>query len=270
MCSGEYEINRKSNPRGQASMSAATQNLALDLLQNALSSRLAYAVLGSVQSLTHEGARTMWRDGQHCAHAPSTSMRGVVEPHTLPECLMFVSPAVVLARKLPCEILVNSAKTVFYLGCGISWDFLADSESSPLKVRCLRSNIILQQMDYSQRQDTQVAVEEAVAYPTSIRNANAELLKRVDMRTAIQRTSHWSPLHEEVHISLSDVVCWKCWKLVVMTSSRGFAMAQVLFLITSTDEPLAMFDTPKDRHVFPWLEVNTRFGVIERKDLTSS
>lgn len=74
----------------QASMSAATQNLALDLLQNALSSRLAYAVLGSVQSLTHEGARTMWRDGQH-AHAPSTSMRGVVESHTLPECLMFVS-----------------------------------------------------------------------------------------------------------------------------------------------------------------------------------
>ncbi|CAJ1442403.1 unnamed protein product [Effrenium voratum] len=47
--------------RFQASMSAATQNLALDLLQNALSSRLAYAVLGSVQSLTHEGARIMWR-----------------------------------------------------------------------------------------------------------------------------------------------------------------------------------------------------------------
>ena len=176
--------------RFQASMSAATQNLALDLLQNGLSSRLAYAVLGSVQSLTHEGARTMWRDGQHCAHAPSTSMRGVVETHTLPECLMFVS------------------------------------------------NVILQQMDYSQRQDTQVAVEEAVAYPTGIRNANAELLKRVDMRSAIQRTHHWSPLHEEV-----------------------------LFLTTSGDgQDLAMFDTPKDRHVFPWLEVNARFGVIQRKD----
>lgn len=76
----------------------------------------------------------------------------------------------------------------------------------PLEVGCLRSNIILQQMDYSQRQDTQVAVEEAVAYPTSIRNANAELLKRVDMRSAIQRTHHWSPLHEEVHV-LSDVRC---------------------------------------------------------------
>lgn len=84
----------------QASMSAATQNLALDLLQNALSSRLAYAVLGSVQSLTHEGARTMWRDGQHCALSPSTSMRGVVEQHTLPECLMFVYPAVSFSQKI--------------------------------------------------------------------------------------------------------------------------------------------------------------------------
>ena len=80
-----------------------------------------------------------------------------------------------------------------------------------------RSNIILQQMDYSQRQDTQVAVEEAVAYPTSIRNANAELLKRVDMRSAIQRTHHWSPLHEEVlgrcmylergHTGLFETMC---------------------------------------------------------------
>lgn len=41
--------------------------------------------------------------------------------------------------------------------------------------------------------------------------------------------------------------------------------AQVLFLITARDDPRAMFDTPKDRHVFPWLEVNTRFGVIQRK-----
>ena len=175
--------------RFQASMSVATQNLALDLLQNAMSSRLAYAVLGSVQSLTHQGARTMWRDGQHCPRAPSTSIRGVVEDHTIPECLMMLS------------------------------------------------NVILEQMDYSQRQDTQVAVEEAVAHPTSIRNANAELLKQVDIRSAIQRTHHWSPLREEV-----------------------------LFLMTAKDDPLGMFDAPKDRHVFPWLEVNARFGIIKRRE----
>ena len=156
---------------------------------------------------------------------------------------------------------------------------------SPLHAR---SNIILQQMDYSQRQDTQVAVEEAVAYPTSIRNANAELLKRVDMRSAIQRTHHWSPLHEEVlgrcmylewsqkgHIWKFETICigyhWitlgfcKPVRKLFRMGRRGLH-GQVLFLTTSGDDPLAMFDTPKDRHVFPWLEVNTRFGVIQRKD----
>lgn len=175
--------------RFQASMSAATQNLALDLLQNALSSRLAFAVLGSVQSLTHEGARKMWRDGQHCHRAPTTSIRGIVEPHTLPECLMMLS------------------------------------------------NVLLQQMDYSKHQDTQVAAEEAVAHPIGISNSNADHLKLVDMQSAPQRTHHWSPLNEEVK-----------------------------FLTTTKDEPLAMFDTPKDRHIFPWLEVNARFGVIDRTD----
>lgn len=70
---------------------------------------------------------------------------------------------------------------------------------------------------------------------------------------------------------MSDVVCWKMLE-ACRHDLEGFWMhlAQVLFLITSTDDPLAMFDTPKDRHVFPWLEVNTRFGVIERKDSTSS
>ncbi|CAE7488727.1 unnamed protein product [Symbiodinium microadriaticum] len=90
--------------RFQASMSAATQNLALDLLQNAMSSRLAYAVLGSVQSLTHQGARTMWRDGQHCPRAPSTSIRGVVEEHTIPDCwgnALFVDMFMHLQPKCP-------------------------------------------------------------------------------------------------------------------------------------------------------------------------
>jgi hypothetical protein len=114
--------------RFQASMSAATQGLALDMLQNLMSSRIAYAVLGSVQSLTHEGARRMWRDGQHCHRAPTTSIRAITEPHTLPECLIMLL------------------------------------------------NVLNQQMDYSKHHDTQVAVEEAVAHPTSIRNANSELL----------------------------------------------------------------------------------------------
>merc|ERR1712083_1192597 len=107
-------------------------------------------MLGSMQSLTHEGARRMWRDGQHCQWAPTTSMVGNVEPHTLPECLQ------------------------------------------------LLANVLKQQMEYSQDHDTQVAVEEAAGHPISMQNTNAERLAQVDMRSAVQRTHHWSPLREEV------------------------------------------------------------------------
>jgi len=97
------------------------------------------------------------------------------------------------------------------------------------------SKVLLAQMEYSKAQDTQVAEEEAVAHPIGVRNANAEMLARTDMRSAVQRTHHWSPLKDEV-----------------------------VFLETERDSKSAVFDSPKDRHIFPWLEVNARFGVIER------
>eukprot|EP00927_Polykrikos_kofoidii_P034331 TRINITY_DN29143_c0_g1_i1.p1 TRINITY_DN29143_c0_g1~~TRINITY_DN29143_c0_g1_i1.p1 ORF type:complete len:1594 (-),score=268.47 TRINITY_DN29143_c0_g1_i1:63-4553(-) len=173
--------------RFQANMSRETQLLALKLVSNGLSSRMSFAFLGSMQSMTHEGARQMWRDGQHCHTAPSTSMIAAVEPHTLPECLQMLS------------------------------------------------KVLYQQMDYSCDHDTQVAVEEAIAHPLGVQNANAELLAKVDFAGAIQRTHHWSPLREEVDM-----------------------------LTTKNDRAAAVFETPKDRHVFPWLEVNARFGFIER------
>merc|ERR1711933_350190 len=97
------------------------------------------------------------------------------------------------------------------------------------------ATVLSQQMEYSQHHDTQVAMEECVAYPIGMQNSNADLLRKVDMASAVQRTHHWSPLNEEVS-----------------------------FVKTEKYEPLAMFDTPKDRHIFPWLEVNARFGVIDR------
>ena len=39
-------------------------------------------------------------------------------------------------------------------------------------------------------------MEDAVAHPVAIRNANAELLHRADIASAVQRTHHWSPLKE--------------------------------------------------------------------------
>ena len=54
---------------------------------------------------------------------------------------------------------------------------------------------------------------------------------------AIQRTHHWSPLSHEVE-----------------------------FVRTQKDIEMASFDCAKDRHVFPWVEVNKRFGFIKFLD----
>jgi hypothetical protein len=50
----------------------------------------------------------------------------------------------------------------------------------------------------------------------------------------IQRKHHWSPLSDEVE-----------------------------FVQTQRDIERALFDCAKDRHVFPWVDVNVRFGLIK-------
>ena len=51
---------------------------------------------------------------------------------------------------------------------------------------------------------------------------------------AIQRTHHWSPLSDEVK-----------------------------FVLTESDEEKGMYLCAKDRHIFPWCDVNARFGFIK-------
>lgn len=51
---------------------------------------------------------------------------------------------------------------------------------------------------------------------------------------AVQKTHHWSPLNEEVK-----------------------------FVSTQKDSEFGIFLCAKDRHVFPWVDVNVRFGFIE-------
>ena len=38
---------------------------------------------------------------------------------------------------------------------------------------------------------------------------------------------------------------------------------EVAFIRTSRDHDLASFDCAKDRHIFPWVDVNARFGFIK-------
>jgi len=95
------------------------------------------------------------------------------------------------------------------------------------------SNMLTKQSG-SALHDSQVHVYDAVGHPMYFRNRNGRLLERCDMGGAVQRTHHWSPLSEEVEI-----------------------------LRTKRDIDQASFDCAKDRHVFPWVDVNVRFGIIK-------
>lgn len=82
--------------------------------------------------------------------------------------------------------------------------------------------------------DSQVHVYDAVGRPVYTKNRNAKLLEYCDMGGSIQRTHHWSPLREEVrHVE------------------------------TQKDEDRGMYLCAKDRHIFPWVDVNCRFGFIK-------
>lgn len=83
--------------------------------------------------------------------------------------------------------------------------------------------------------DSQVPADEAIGQASRVHNAWTEVLARADMGSRIQATHHWSPLTAEVE-----------------------------FLTTDRDRARAAYQGPKDRHVFPWLWVNGRFGRIGR------
>jgi hypothetical protein len=84
-------------------------------------------------------------------------------------------------------------------------------------------------------QDTQVTAEDALGRSTRVLNDVTRLLQRCDMPTACQAIHHWSPLFKETQ-----------------------------FVTTERDRLRACYDSPKDRHVLPWVEVNARFGLIKR------
>lgn len=86
--------------------------------------------------------------------------------------------------------------------------------------------------------DSQVAAEDAVGHATRVRNERTEMFARCEIPSRIQATHHWSPLTKEIEI-----------------------------VTTQRDKERAVYQSPKDRHVFPWIDVNIRFGRIEKKVL---
>ena len=68
---------------------------------------------------------------------------------------------------------------------------------------------------------------------TAVRNVWTRAVAHADSGSRVQAIHHWSPLSHEAE-----------------------------FVTTTRDRLRAVYDGPKDRHVFPWVEVNARFGRI--------
>jgi len=82
-------------------------------------------------------------------------------------------------------------------------------------------------------QDTQVLITDAVGHATRVRNDYTAVLERCDMGSLPQFSHHWSPLTREVEL-----------------------------VTTERDRERAAYQSPKDRLVWPWVQVNARFGRI--------
>ncbi|MBI4700775.1 MAG: hypothetical protein HY744_06365 [Deltaproteobacteria bacterium] len=109
---------------------------------------------------------------------------------------------------------------------------IVERENLPEALELL-SNVLTKQLG-SADHDTQVEVHEAVGHSVLIDNPNARVLERCDMGALVQRCHHWSPLVRETE-----------------------------FVTTERDRRQHIYDLPKDRHVFPWIDVCARFGLIE-------
>lgn len=90
-------------------------------MAQALNSRGVSNALGGADSLTHKQMHRVWRDAQHKQGLPTCVMRGVVEPHTLPESLMMLSN--VLTQQMETSMhdtQVSSAMRV-YVHLSVRW-----------------------------------------------------------------------------------------------------------------------------------------------------
>jgi hypothetical protein len=88
----------------------------------------------------------------------------------------------------------------------------------------------------SELHDTQVSQSDQQGFLVSNENIYSGVLKKMEISGSVQKIHHWSPLKKEV----SD-------------------------LITKKDTENCVFDSPKDRHIFPWIDLNIRFGLIKKK-----
>ncbi|MBN2801417.1 MAG: hypothetical protein JXX28_19910 [Deltaproteobacteria bacterium] len=94
------------------------------------------------------------------------------------------------------------------------------------------SNTLSAQIETT-RHDSQVQVDEAVGYPVTVLNPAANQMRAAHLSARPQATHHWSPLSDTVE-----------------------------FLTTDRDRERYVYEVPKDRQVFPWVEMMGEFGFV--------
>ncbi|MBU1238440.1 hypothetical protein KJ865_01910, partial [Myxococcota bacterium] len=94
------------------------------------------------------------------------------------------------------------------------------------------SNVLTKQIG-THEHDTQVEIHEAVGHFVWVHTPHNGSLKECQIDSLVQSTHHWSPLHKATE-----------------------------FVTTQRDLDLAVYDAPKDRHVFPFVDCLARFGII--------
>jgi len=112
---------------------------------------------------------------------------------------------------------------------------VTDDHITPACLHYIANVLRAQLPEDDKRHDTQVMSCDSVGHSTEYTNENHKMMKLFDFIKFPQRTHHWSPLKKEAE-----------------------------FVTTQYDIDNYCFDWPKDRHVFPWLEVSARFGVIRK------
>mmetsp|Transcript_1265 Transcript_1265/g.3409 ORF Transcript_1265/g.3409 Transcript_1265/m.3409 type:complete len:647 (-) Transcript_1265:102-2042(-) len=146
----------------------------------------------------------------------------------------------------PFHKFIGGAQSMLPDGCKVFW---REAQHLPHVTTCVLRGVLethttpeslemitnlLTKQSGSPLHDSQVHIYDAVGHPVYTKNRNGRVLENCDMGGSVQRTHHWSPLSEEVE-----------------------------FVKTKRDDDRASFDCAKDRHVFPWVDVNARFGIIK-------
>jgi len=94
---------------------------------------------------------------------------------------------------------------------------------------------VLRELTPGSDNDSQITVVEGVGHATRVTNPGTEAFARQEIPSRTQATHHWSPLTAEVEL-----------------------------VTTERDRERAVYQEPKDRHVFPWVDNLARFGRITR------